>query len=163
MTITVGLDPGINGAVAAIQDGTKIVMLEDMPTLSSKKGTKVSRSVDAVGLSKMISSLLQRHPGEYIACVIEKTSAMPGQGVTSMYSMGHSRGVAEGVLLSKGLPTQLVPPATWKRSMGFSSDKEFIRGEMQRRFPDAEIHLKKHTDRAEAIALAYYLHTKEYL
>lgn len=162
MTLTIGIDPGLNGAVAAIKDGQRIVLLEDMPTTSSKKGNKVSRAVDASGLARMLSGLISQHPGEFISCVIEKTSAMPGQGVTSMFSMGHSRGVAEGVLITKGLPVQLIPPSTWKKEMGFTSDKEFIRGEMQRRFPDAEIHLKKHTDRAEAIALAFYLHLKEF-
>lgn len=157
MAITIGVDPGISGAIAALKDGTELVLLEDMPTTSSGKGTKVSRSVDAVGLSEVLGRIIRAHPGEYMAAVIEKTSAMPGQGVATMYSMGHSRGVAEGVLLTKGFPTTLVAPSSWKRYMGFSNDKEWVRGEVSRMFPAASLHRKKDHDRAEAIALALYL------
>lgn len=162
MAITIGVDPGVSGAIAAIKDGTELVLLEDMPTTSSGKGTKVSRSVDAVGLSEILGRIIRAHPGEYLHAVIEKTSAMPGQGVATMYSMGHSRGVAEGVLLTKGFPTTLVAPASWKRSMGFSNDKEWVRGEMTRLFPTASLHRKKDHDRAEAIALALYLFKEKF-
>jgi len=60
MTITIGIDPGVTGAVAAIRNGTELIMLEDMPTTSSGKETKVSRSVDAVGLSELLGRI---HPG----------------------------------------------------------------------------------------------------
>ncbi len=162
MPITIGVDCGISGAIAAIKDGTDLVLLEDMPTTSSGKGTKVSRSVDAVGLSEILGRIIRAYPGEYLHAVIEKTSAMPGQGVASTFSMGHSRGVVEGVTLAKGFPTTLVAPATWKRSMGLTSDKEYVRGEMSRMFPQASLSRKKDHDRAEAIALALYLHQEKF-
>lgn len=162
MAITIGIDPGISGAIAAVKDGVELLLLEDMPTSSAGKGTKVSRSVDAVGISEVLGWVIRNHPGDYIAAVVEKTSAMPGQGVSSTYSMGHSRGVVEGVLLTKAVPTMLVTPQVWKKAMNMTKDKELVRGEMSRLFPSAALHRKKDHDRAEAIALALYLHKEKF-
>jgi crossover junction endodeoxyribonuclease RuvC len=162
MAITIGIDPGVTGAIAAIKDGTELIMLEDMPTTSSGKETKVSRSVDAVGLSELLGRIIRVYSREYLAAVVEKTSAMPGQGVSSTYSMGHSRGVVEGVLLTKAFPTTLVPASVWKKAMGLTKDKDLVRGEMSRLFPAASLHRKKDHDRAEAIALALYLHQEKF-
>jgi crossover junction endodeoxyribonuclease RuvC len=162
MTITIGVDPGITGALAVLQDGKHLLMLIDMPTVSSGKSVRVSRSVDSVGLSKAVGGLLAAYPLEYVSAIVEKTFAMPGQGVSSTYSMGHSRGVVEGVFLTKGIPTQLVAPIVWKKKMGFNSDKEFVRGEISKLFPTASLHRKKDHDRAEAIGLALYLHQEKF-
>lgn len=162
MAITIGVDCGITGAIAAVKDGIELIMLEDMPTTSAGKGNKVSRSVDAVGLAEVLGFLIRNHVREHMEAVIEKTSSMPGQGVASTFSMGHSRGVVEGVFLTKGFPTTLVTPAAWKKSMGMNSDKELVRGEMSRLFPTAGLHRKKDHNRAEAIALALYLHKEKF-
>ena len=159
---TIGVDCGLTGAIAIVRDGIQLVDLMDMPTVSNGKGTKVSRSVDGAAIANYLSEFLGRHPTDYIAVAVEKTASMPGQGLASTYSMGHSRGIVEGVVQAKRLPLHLVAPAQWKRAMGLTSDKELVRGEMLRQFPSAPITRKKDHDRAEAIALALYLHQEKF-
>lgn len=163
MVITIGVDPGITGAIAAIQDGHKLIYYCDMPYIQEKSGSKVSKSVSGVGVWQAIRDIMDiaPHGSTYHSCV-EKTSAMPGQGVASMYSMGHSRGVVEGVLGAMRIPILRARPAVWKKKMGFTSDKEVIRSEMLLRFPGAELHRKKDADRAEAIAMALFTYKEIY-
>jgi crossover junction endodeoxyribonuclease RuvC len=168
--ITMGVDPGLSGAVAVIRDGVELIALIDMPVVQSGGGgSKVQKMVDGHSLYKSLAELpiyaeYVDGLGPFDAIVyalVERTTAMPGQGVSSMYSMGHSRGVAEGVLGALKVETFLVPAAVWKRHMGYTADKEPIRAEMRRVFPGAELHLKKHADRAEALAMALYLYRQK--
>ena len=155
--IAIGIDCGITGAIAAVKDGRTLVALHEMPVLRVVKNAKVSRSVDGAGLARIVREIMFKDPKEYYASVVEKTSSMPGQGVASTYSMGHSRGVAEGVLQALNLPMDLVAPAVWKRQMKLTNDKEYVRGQVQMQFPDADLSRKKDHDKAEAIALAVWL------
>jgi len=155
--IAIGIDCGITGAIAAVKDGRTLVALHEMPVLRVVKNAKVSRSVDGAGLARIVRDIMFKDPKEYYASVVEKTSSMPGQGVASTYSMGHSRGVAEGVLQALNLPMDLVAPAVWKRQMKLTNDKEYVRGQVQMQFPDADLSRKKDHDKAEAIALAVWL------
>ena len=169
--ITIGVDPGLSGAVAILRDGAELVALIDMPVMQSGGGgSKVQKMVDGKQLHELLSGCAFYVTYEYnkdpvaesIYALVERTTAMPRQGVSSMYSMGHSRGVVEGVLGAfPQVETYLVPAAVWKRHMGYTADKEPIRAEMQRVFPSAELHLKKHADRAEALAMALYLYRQK--
>ena len=155
--IAIAIDPGVSGAIAAVKDGRTLVALHEMPVLRVVKNAKVSRSVDGAGLARIVREIMFKDPKEYYASVVEKTSSMSGQGVASTYSMGHSRGVAEGVLLALNLPMDLVAPAVWKRQMKLTNDKEYVRGQVQMQFPEADLSRKKDHDKAEAIALAVWL------
>lgn len=50
--------------------------------------------------------------------VIEKVGAMPGQGVTSMFTFGEQYGIIQGVLIALQIPHALVPPQTWRKEVG---------------------------------------------
>ena len=155
--IAIAIDPGVSGAVAAVKDGRTIIALHEMPVLRVVKNAKVSRSVDGAGLARLVRNILATDPREHYACVVEKTASMPGQGVASTFSMGHSRGVAEGVLQALNLPMELVGPSVWKKAMGLTSDKEYVRGLMQMKFPNADLSRKKDHDKAEALAMSVWL------
>jgi crossover junction endodeoxyribonuclease RuvC len=43
---------------------------------------------------------------------------MPGNGVASMFSFGHSAGVIQGVLGAFKIPVIMVTPQTWKKRAG---------------------------------------------
>ena len=163
--ITLGFDPGLNGAFAALRDGKEVLGVWDMPVKQSGTGgSRVQKMVDAEALYRTLNDFYFKFAASLnpdICALVERTTAMPGQGVSSMYSMGHSRGVVEGVLAALSIPVHLVPPAVWKRNMGYTADKEPIRSEMHRVFPSAELHLKKHADRAEAIAMALYIYRQK--
>lgn len=101
--IYVGVDPGARGGLAAIDENNKILFAVPM-----------SRE-NLVNYIKNLHNDITERNDAVIACV-EKVGAMPGQGVTSMFSFGKSAGFIEGVLESFQIPYQLVPPQTWKKS-----------------------------------------------
>ena len=160
--IAISCDPGVTGAIAAVKDGKELVGVFEMPVLRAVKSAKVVRSVDGAGVARVIRDIMQLDPQEYYSCVIEQTSSMPGQGVASTFSMGHSRGVVEGVVQTLGLPLTLVTPTVWKKQMKLTSDKEFVRAHIQRLFPSTDLSRKKDHDKAEAIALALWLYRDQF-
>ena len=50
-----------------------------------------------------------------IRVVIEHVSAMPGQGVTSMFNFGQSFGILKGICTAMQLPMFFVRPNKWKK------------------------------------------------
>lgn len=96
-----------------------------------------------------------------VVCCVEKVSAMPGQGVVSMFNFGHNLGFIEGVLQAYGIPYQLVPPQTWKKEFSLSSDKAKSIEVCQKLFPKANLlaterSRKPHDGMAEAVLMAEY-------
>lgn len=146
-----GIDPGLSGAIAVIDSAGQFVWVEDMPTLLRGKGA-VKREVDAAG----IAHLLRPIADQIRLFMVEKVSAMPAQGSASTFSLGHSLGTAVAVVQTLGIPVELVSPATWKKRMGLTRDKEDARAKAIHLWPTAPLHLKRHADRSEALLLARY-------
>jgi len=88
---------------------------------------------------------------------------MPGQGVSSMFSFGRAAGIIEGVLAGFSVPFELIPPATWTKSMRTFGGKDGSRQRAQELFPDyAHLFARKKDDgRAEAALLACYAAERE--
>ena len=152
--ITIGVDPGLTGAIGVLQDGV-FIAVEDMPTVLKGAGS-VKREVSPAGLIAVLRSSVP--PADNVAAVIERVNAMPGQGVSSVFSLGDSFGTARAALAVARVELHYVAPATWKKHFKLSSDKEQSRALAQRLFPLAPLHLKKHDGRAEALLLARWLH-----
>lgn len=156
--ITIGIDPGLSGAIAVLKDG-KFVSVHDMPTTLRGAGS-VKMEVNPAALKQIIKSSVP--PDDDVTVILEKVSAMPGQGVSSMFSLGDSFGVCRAVTSCCGYRLILETPQKWKKYFELGGDKEKSRALTTRLFPDAPLTLKKHSDRAEAILLAYYLWKKDY-
>ena len=90
-----GIDPGAFGAVAILDKDSRELVIIDMPTLKVKRGPRVVNQVDA----HMLADALRPHMTGEIKALIEKVHAMPGQGVSSMFSFGRAAGIVEGCLL----------------------------------------------------------------
>jgi crossover junction endodeoxyribonuclease RuvC len=130
-----------------------------MPTLKVKRGPRVVNQVDA----HMLADALRPHVDSDTKALIEKVSAMPGNGVASMFSFGRAAGIVEGVLAGLSVPFQLIPPATWIKSMRTFGGKDGSRQRAQELFPDyAHLFARKKDDgRAEAALLACYAAERE--
>ena len=151
--LTVGIDPGLTGAVAFLRNG-EYYSLFDIPT--TLKGTgSVKQEVEPGGLKRMFLERLEGR--EDVAIALERVSAMPGQGSSSVFSFGDTYGCCRSVASLTGYPLHLVTPATWKKHFGLGRDKEESRALATRLFPGAELHLKKHADRSEALLMARWL------
>lgn len=126
---TIGIDCGLNGALALIVDG-ELVKVEDMPTVTLERNGKTKRQVSAPELVDIIKEL---DPTEAYA---EKVFAMAGQGVTSVFSLGRSLGVVEGALTALRIKTTLMTPQTWIKAMGVVGGKDGSRARAMELFPD---------------------------
>ena len=151
--ITVGIDPGLTGAVAFLRNG-EYYSLFDIPTTLKGSGS-VKQEVEPGGLKRMFLERLEGR--EDVAIALERVSAMPGQGSSSVFSFGDTYGCCRSVASLTGYPLHLVTSTTWKKHFGLGRDKEESRALASRLFPGAELHLKKHADRAEALLMAHWL------
>lgn len=154
MMITIGIDPGLSGAIGVLKDGAYVAVL-DMPTVAKGSGS-VKNEVDPAGL---ITLLRQHAPAdEAVAVALERVNAMPGQGSSSIFSLGDSFGCARSAVAACRFETVYVTPAQWKKHFNLSSDKEMGRAVAIRMFPAAPLNLKKYADRAEALLMARWLY-----
>jgi crossover junction endodeoxyribonuclease RuvC len=156
--ITIGIDPGLNGAVGVLRDG-RFVAVEDMPIVAKGSGS-VKKEVDAVGLLKLLRHYAPADEDAEVA--LERVNAMPGQGVSSVFSLGDSFGVARAAVSATRLHIVYVTPPTWKKYFRLSSDKEMCRAFAIRNYPEAPLNLKKYADRAEALLMALWLYNCKY-
>ena len=152
----VGIDPGLSGAVAALLD--EDLMVYDLPVVEYKAGKHTRRRLDARSLGSLIP--LERAsdlPGASV--IIEDVHSMPGQGVSSTFGFGRACGVIEGVVAARGFSYRFVTSQKWKKAMDIPKDKDAARLAVIQRYPESAEFLtrKKDHNRAEAIALAYYL------
>ena len=117
MALIIGIDPGKSGAVAAITEAGAVVRLDDTPL--------VAGGYDVAAMAGMLSTY---RPEDVALVVLEQSQAMPGQGVTSMFTFGHAAGVVEGVVCGAMLPHHKVTPQAWKKGVGLiGTDKDAAR------------------------------------
>lgn len=157
--ITLGIDPGMSGAIAALLDGEPGPVL-DMPTM--QVGNK--HEVDARSIAVFVRGLKQAHPAAVLSGTVERVRAMPprdGQrpGAQSSMNFGESYAKAKAVLEVMGIPFSLAEPASWKRYFGLQGKpKDASRQLAIARFPSAAhlLQRKKDDGRAEALLLALW-------
>ena len=149
----VGSDPGVSGAICILRNG-KVTMTCDMPIMVD--GTKSKRQVNAAELANI---LINEKIGEQDKIILESVSAMPGQGVTGMFSFGQSFGVIKGVCAALKLPLHLVRPVKWKKHFNLlNSEKDASRTKVIEMYPyiSSEVSKKKDANKADAILIAKY-------
>jgi hypothetical protein len=110
----------------------------------------------SVGIDPGLVALLGPYRGAQVHVVIEEAQAMPGQGTRSMFTIGLGMGVWLGILGALGLAHTRVRPVVWKQALKLGKDKEAARLRAMQLFPRADLRLKKHHNRAEALLLAYW-------
>lgn len=151
--VIIGVDCGQTGAIAAY-DGQRITGIEDMPTMSRLHGKGMQ--VDPYELASLILELCA---GRNATAVIEAVSAMPGQGVSSMFRFGESVGVVLGVLGALQMPVRWVTPGRWKKAAGIvGKDKDAARSLAIQLHPEVADMLtrKKDCGRADAALIARF-------
>ena len=150
--IVIGVDPGLSGAIASY-DGTNLVV-EDMPTIQFKGTKKMKTRIVLHELAAMLQVQFDGADHAYI----EEVSAMPGQGVTSMFNFGTSFGIIQMGVAMLGTPITLISPVKWKAEMGLNSEAEKSRSRALQLFPNSVEKFKRKMDhnRAEAALLAWF-------
>ena len=154
--LIIGIDPGISGSICFFQDG-KIIDVVEMPTMT--EGKKNKKQVNGSQIFNEISEKIKSLDKEEIKVVIEQVSAMPGQGVTSMFNFGQSFGILKGICSAMQLPMYFVRPAKWKKYFNLiNSEKDASRTRAIEIFPyfSGQLNRKKDSNKADAILIASF-------
>ena len=156
--LIIGIDPGISGSICFLEDGIIKDVLE-MPTMT--EGKKNKKQVNGSQIYNEISFRIKTYEKKNIKVVIEQVSAMPGQGVTSMFNFGQSFGILKGICSAMQLPIYFVRPTKWKKYFNLiNSEKDASRTRAIEIFPyfSSNLSKKKDSNKADAILIASYFH-----
>ena len=157
--IVVGIDPGLSGAIAILENN-KVLNIFDMPVMA--EGKKNKRQLNSAQLVNIIKDSTK--PDAEKAVVVEQVNAMPGQGVTSMFNFGQTFGAIKGVCAALELPIFFVRPSKWKKHFELiNSSKDASRTKVIEMYPSLANQLtkKKDVNKSDAILIArFHFETK---
>lgn len=149
--IFVGIDPGLDGAIAAWEGPGEPIAVADMPTYQMGK----KRVLDVLGLARAVDNIVRERRA---TVYLEFVSSSPQMGVASAFKFGEGYGALQGVLAANFLSVVKVTPSTWKRAMKVTGNKDECRAAAAAMFPEqsALFARKKDDGRAEAALIAVY-------
>ena len=125
------------------------------------EGKKNKKQVNGSQIFNEISEKIKNMDKKNIKVVIEHVTAMPGQGVTSMFNFGQSFGILKGICSAMQLSVYFVRPAKWKKYFNLiNSEKDASRTRAIEIFPYYSSHLskKKDSNKADAILIATFFY-----
>ena len=156
--LIIGIDPGISGAICFFEDG-QVKEIIDMPVMAD--GKKNKRQINGPQVYNEILKRINKFEKKDIIVVVEQVSAMPGQGVTSMFNFGQSFGVLKGICSAMQLSMFFVRPAKWKKYFGLiKTEKDASRTKVIEIFPyiSSELSRKKDSNKADAVLIASFFY-----
>ena len=155
----IGIDPGLSGGIAVLENN-KVIDMFDMPVMS--EGKKNKRQLNSAQLVKLIKENIKID--DEIAVVVEQVNAMPGQGVTSMFNFGQTFGAIKGVCAALELPIFFVRPSKWKKHFELiNASKDSSRTKAIEMYPTLSNQLakKKDVNKSDAILIGrFYSETR---
>ena len=154
--LIIAIDPGISGSICFFRDG-KILDVVEMPTMA--EGKKNKKQVNGAQIYNEILKRSEDIDKKYIKVIIEQVSAMPGQGVTSMFNFGQSFGILKGICSAMQLSMYFVRPAKWKKYFNLiNSEKDASRTKAIEIFPyfSTQLSKKKDSNKADAILISSF-------
>ena len=156
--LIIGMDPGISGAICFFENG-EVKEIIEMPNMAD--GKKNKRQINGPQVYNEISSRIKNTPKKEIVVVIEQVSAMPGQGVTSMFNFGQSFGVLKGICSAMQLSMYFIRPVKWKKYFGLiKTEKDASRTKVIEIFPyiSSQLSRKKDSNKADAILISSFFY-----
>ena len=154
--LIIGIDPGISGSICFFEDG-KIIDVIEMPTMT--EGKKNKKQVNGSQIYNEFLKRINKFQRDDIRVIVEQVSAMPGQGVTSMFNFGQSFGILKGICSAMQLPIYFVRPAKWKKYFNLiNSEKDASRTRAIEIFPyfSSQLSKKQDANKADAILIASF-------
>lgn len=155
--ISVGIDPGLSGALVAIcAEQPRAIHVADQPLIVGSDGRK------RLDVRAMVAAVQALCAPPDIVYVLEQSGCRPGQSAQSGVAIGRSVGLWEGIIASTGAPYHVVTPQRWQKVVfgGARADKKARALEMASRlFPNLELRTPRGRvldGRADAACLAYY-------
>lgn len=156
---TVGIDPGLSGGIAVLQDTLGISSLLDMPTITYPKGKTTKVEYDL----KRICEEISFYNNEYTVFLEKMQSMPPGFRVQASFGLGMCQGIFEAALTMRKIKYELVLPKDWQKAFGITGEKGDKKAQSyliaSRLFPDAELSTprgRKLDGRSDALLIAEY-------
>ncbi len=149
-----GIDPGLSGAVAVLEEN-EVIDIIDIPVMS--EGKKNKRQLNSAHLSQYIEK--NTLDASKTIVVVEQVNAMPGQGVTSMFNFGQTFGAIKGISAALKLPIFFVRPSKWKKHFELlKSSKDASRTKAIEMYPSLadKLSRKKDVNKSDAILIARF-------
>ena len=150
----IGIDPGLSGAIAILENN-KVLNIFEIPVMS--EGKKNKRQLNSAQLVKLLKDNITKN--EDVSVVVEQVNAMPGQGVTSMFNFGQTFGAIKGICAALELPIFFVRPSKWKKHFELiNSSKDSSRTKAIEMYPKLSMQLskKKDVNKSDAILIARF-------
>lgn len=150
MSSLIGVDPGLSGAIAAIDDDG--LHLYEMPVLEyTVTGGKIRKEVNCGKVREILRKFDERQ------AYMELISGYGSQAFTE-FRFGEAYGMMKACMALTSTPYALVPPRTWKKYFGLTRDKDHARELAQQKFPERakSFARKKDDGKAEAALIALY-------
>ena len=144
-----------------MKDGV-VIDVFDMPVMPVGKKNKFQ--VNGSQIYNEILKVIENENKQDVKVVIEQVSAMPGQGVTSMFNFGQSYGVLKGIFSAMQIPMDFVSPVKWKKYFNLiNTQKDSSRTKAIEFFPyiSAKLSRKKDANKADAILIASFYHQNQ--
>ena len=130
-----------------------------MPVMA--EGKKNKRQINGPQVFNEISSRISNFQTKDVMVVIEHVTAMPGQGVTSMFNFGQSLGVLKGICSAMQLSMHFVRPVKWKKYFNLiKTEKDASRTKVIEIFPyiSSQLSKKKDSNKADAVLIASFFY-----
>jgi|SRR6478752_4030985 len=143
MNYYLGIDIGVTGALALLDQNGNLIAVHDMPVLQD--GPAGRRTINGILLAQLIRTL-----PPIKEAYIELVGPRPKEGPVGAFAFGRSRGTIEGVLAGLEIPAKNISPAAWKRVIGLPPGKDEAkdksRSEAIRRWPAQADKFKRKKD-----------------
>lgn len=170
MRYSIGVDPGLQGAVAMMGLGCELLYVADMPVIAD---TAVRQKINVIVLRRTLERWTAGIAPEFIDVFVERVHAMPRQGISSAFVFGRGYGRTESVFELMGFKVNYVQPEMWKKHYGLLRPRQtkakaaippltkeqlkaMSTAKAKTLFPGAPLNLVKHHGRAEAMLIAKY-------
>jgi len=119
--IFIGIDNGLDGAVAVLNDSDNTLKTFSTPFIKEDMGgNKTKRRYDIPGMINLLKPYANIATNAF--AVLESAQAMPKQGVTSMFSIGYGFGIWSAILACLKIPHTIIRPQKWQGKYGISGD-----------------------------------------
>jgi crossover junction endodeoxyribonuclease RuvC len=147
-----GIDVGQSGAFCVYNTDSKAILLWDMPVVEIITNGKKVKRVSAQDIAISLKGFPIDH------AFVESVTALPGQGVVSMFTFGKAAGLVEGVIAALEIPVTFVRPQKWQKAMGVVGGKDGARQRAAQLLPEfaKEFSRVKDDGRADAALIALY-------
>jgi crossover junction endodeoxyribonuclease RuvC len=153
MSLTLGIDPGVTGALAVL-DNRELLSVEDLPMIADG----ALKWIDA---STLLPRLIDLKAGRAMHAIVERQQAMPAQGRSTAVVIGLALGSLLATLQAAGCSIEFTTAAKWKGALGLSQDKAASLNRARLLYPTASLDRRRDHNRAEALLLAHWAVTRE--